>query len=138
MQASALQHHDQQLTSIAEGLQEMAGRHERSMESIWEHLQRFSMDDQSPVTAPPPSTQAYSSLASEALVPPPPPGSRHPFLVPSAFPTEHCRMAFIISLLTGKAKDWGPAEWEKDWPACSSVGSFSAELLKVFDHGISP
>ena len=143
-QASALQRHDQQLNSIVEGLQAMAAHHECRMEAIRKHLQRFSVTYQSSLTAPPPSSPACSSSASEARVPPlercsGAPDSCCPFLVqcslafklqPSAFPTERSRVAYIISLLTGKARDWGTGKWERNLPVCSSVNSFSTEFRK--------
>ena len=141
-QANALLCHDQQLTTMAEGQQTLAARYENSMESVREHLRRL------PVAAPHPSSPAHSSSASEARVPPPErcsgaSGSCRPFLVqcslafelqPSAFPTERSRVAYIISLLTGRARAWGTAEWERDLPVCASVSSFSTELRNVFDH----
>jgi hypothetical protein len=137
-QGSVLQRHDQQLTSMAESLQTLVARHESSMESVRDHLRRL------PVAAPHPG----SSSTSEARVPPPErcsgaPGSCRPFLVqcslsfelqPSAFPTERSRVAYIVSLLTGRARDWGTAEWERDSPICASVSAFSTEFRKVFDH----
>jgi len=43
-------------------------------------------------------------------------------------------MAYIVSLLTGRARDWGTADWQRQSLSCSSVQLFSEELLKVFDH----
>ena len=123
---------------MTEGLQEIAARHERSMRSIQEHLQRV------PASSPP----VRPSPVSDARLPPPErfsgaPGSCRPFLVqcslafelqPSAFPTERSRVAYIVSLLSGRAKDWGTAEWEKQSAMCASVELFSAGLRRVFDH----
>ncbi len=147
-QANALKRHDDQLSSMSSGLQELAARHERNMSSIQEHLQRLSLSDRGPVPPPPSSPPAQAPPASDARLPPPErysgaPGSCRPFLVqcslsfelqPSAFPTERSRVAYIVSLLTGRAKDWGTAEWEKQSSICSSVKLFSDELRKIFDH----
>ncbi|XP_043963387.1 uncharacterized protein LOC122825873 [Gambusia affinis] len=35
-------------------------------------------------------------------------------LQPSSFPSERAKVAYMISLLSGKAKIWGTAEWQKD------------------------
>ena len=43
-------------------------------------------------------------------------------------------MAYIISLLTGRAREWATAEWEKNAAFCLSVSLFASELKKVFDH----
>ena len=140
-----IQRHDQQLTFLAEAMQSMALRHERSMESFQEHLLRLTANAQ---TRAAPSPPVRPPVVSEARMPPPErcsgaPGSCRPFLVqctltfeqqPSAFPTERSRVAYIVSLLTGRARDWGTAEWERQSSMCSSVQLFSAELRKVFDH----
>lgn len=147
-QASALQHHEERFTSISGGLQEMAARHERSLSSIQEHLQRLSLSDRGPDPAPSVSPSVQTPPVSDARLPPPErysgaPGSCRPFLVqcslafelqPSAFPTERSRVAYIVSLLAGRARDWGTAEWEKQSAICSSSKLFSDELRKVFDH----
>lgn len=44
-------------------------------------------------------------------------------------------MAFTINQLTGRARLWGTAEWDKRTPAYASFGAFAAELHKVFRHG---
>lgn len=54
-------------------------------------------------------------------------------LQPSSFPTERSRVAFVISLLSGKAKQWGTAEWQNNSVSCSSYSEFSKELIRVFD-----
>jgi hypothetical protein len=40
----------------------------------------------------------------------------------------------MITQLTGPARDWGTAEWEKQSVFCSSVTAFSEGIRKVFDH----
>ena len=40
----------------------------------------------------------------------------------------------MITQLTGRAREWGTAEWEKQSALCSSVTAFSEGLRKVFDH----
>ena len=63
-QASAIQCHDEQLTSITGGLQEMAACHERSTGSIQEHFQRLSLSDRGsvPVSSSSPSIQTPPGL----------------------------------------------------------------------------
>ncbi|TWW58466.1 hypothetical protein D4764_07G0011850 [Takifugu flavidus] len=53
-------------------------------------------------------------------------------LQPYTFASEAARVAFTINHLTGRARLWGTAEWERGTPACSSFQAFSAELRKVF------
>ncbi|KAK9513191.1 hypothetical protein VZT92_026747 [Zoarces viviparus] len=53
-------------------------------------------------------------------------------LQPRTFASEDARVAFTINHLTGRARLWGTAEWDRRTPACVSFQSFSAELRKVF------
>lgn len=143
-----LQRHEQQLTFMAEAMQAMAARHERTFENLRDHLLNRPPTVLSPDLTPASATRVQTPPVSDARLPPPErysgaPGSCRPFLVQcslafelqsSAFPTERSRVAYIVSLLTGKAKDWGTAEWERQSLACSSVSLFTDELRKVFDH----
>lgn len=56
-------------------------------------------------------------------------------LQPLTFATEKARVAFSVNHLTGRARLWGTAEWEKRTPACASFGAFASELCKVFGLG---
>lgn len=56
-------------------------------------------------------------------------------LQPLTFATEEAKVAFTVNQLTGRARLWGTAEWEKKTPACASFQSFSTELRKVFGQG---
>ncbi|KAF7641064.1 hypothetical protein LDENG_00296660 [Lucifuga dentata] len=58
-------------------------------------------------------------------------------LQPLTFSTEEAKVAYAISHLTGRARMWGTAEWDRHTSACSSFQAFSAELRKVFGMGIS-
>lgn len=58
-------------------------------------------------------------------------------LQPRNFATEAAKVAFMINHLTGRARLWGTAEFERRSPACSSCELFSSELIKVFDTGSS-
>ncbi|KAF7700276.1 hypothetical protein HF521_003234, partial [Silurus meridionalis] len=70
------------------------------------------------------------------------PGECHPFLLSceitfqlqaSSFPDELTKVAYVISLLSGKAKRWATAEWERRSSVCASYRAFSEELRKIFD-----
>ncbi|KAF7661785.1 hypothetical protein LDENG_00254450 [Lucifuga dentata] len=58
-------------------------------------------------------------------------------LQPLTFSNEEAKVAYAISHLTGRARMWGTAEWDRHTSACSSFQAFSAELRKVFGMGIS-
>ena len=53
-------------------------------------------------------------------------------LQPQTFASEQARVAFAINHLTGRARRWGTAEWERQTAACSSFQAFTTELRKVF------
>lgn len=70
------------------------------------------------------------------------PGECRPFIVdcemhyehlPSAFPTERSKVAFMISHLTGRARAWATAEWSCDSSICGSLEEFKQALRKAFD-----
>lgn len=46
-------------------------------------------------------------------------------------------MAFVITLLSGRAALWGTALWEQKHNSCSLFQSFSEEYKKVFDRAAS-
>ena len=51
-----------------------------------------------------------------------------------AFPTERSRVAYLITLLSGKAREWGTAVWDANDPCCSTYQKFTEEMKKVFDR----
>ncbi|TWW77618.1 hypothetical protein D4764_12G0010080 [Takifugu flavidus] len=53
-------------------------------------------------------------------------------LQPYTFASEAVRVAFTINHLTGRARLWRTAEWERGTPACPFFQAFFAELRKVF------
>ncbi len=58
-------------------------------------------------------------------------------LQPSSFPTEESKIAFVITLLSGRAALWGTIVWEQKLPCCASFQLFSEEIRKVFDRAAS-
>lgn len=55
-------------------------------------------------------------------------------LQPNTYNTDKSRIAFIISLLTGRAAQWATAVVENNSPACRSYVEFTEEMKKIFDH----
>ena len=46
-------------------------------------------------------------------------------------------MGYVITHLTGRARLWGTAEFDRQTLACASFSAFEEEMLKVFDLGSS-
>lgn len=59
-------------------------------------------------------------------------------LQPRTFSTEGAKVAYAITHLTGRARLWGTAEFERQTLACSSFDLFAKEILKVFDLESTP
>ena len=57
---------------------------------------------------------------------------------PGTFHSDQSRIAYIMSLLSGRAAQWVTALWESHHqdPVCTSLPVFTAELRKVFDHPV--
>lgn len=45
-------------------------------------------------------------------------------------------MAYVISLLTGRARHWGSALLESRSPCCDDFCLFKDEMIKVFDRSV--
>ncbi|XP_026099788.1 protein LDOC1-like [Carassius auratus] len=100
--------------------------------------------------ANPPAVVDQSTRSPEPRLPPPAFYSGEPQLCrsflakcslyislqPSLFTTEESKIAFIITLLTGRAASWGTTVWEQSLPCCASFQAFSEELKKVFDCAV--
>uniref|UniRef100_G3NES4 Retrotransposon gag domain-containing protein n=1 Tax=Gasterosteus aculeatus TaxID=69293 RepID=G3NES4_GASAC len=58
-------------------------------------------------------------------------------LQPSSFQSERSKVAYIVSLMSGRAGTWATAVWEQQTPICSSLAAFMAEIKKVFESPLS-
>lgn len=58
-------------------------------------------------------------------------------LQPRTFATEGAKVGYVITHLTGRARLWGAAEFDRQTPACASFNAFAEEMEKVFDLGSS-
>lgn len=57
-------------------------------------------------------------------------------LQPLTYAEDQARIVYVISLLTGRARDWGTSIWEAGGPCCRRFGLFREEMIKVFDQSI--
>ena len=53
-------------------------------------------------------------------------------LQPSSFPSEHSRVAYVITLLSGRAREWGTAVWEANAPECQTFTQFA----QAYERGV--
>ncbi|KAF7657495.1 hypothetical protein LDENG_00026400 [Lucifuga dentata] len=153
-QEESIQQHEQQLLRISAGVQEMAVSHGQILLSIQQHVAWVAQPAPiPPVAAPMPSpvTAPTSSFAPEPHLSPPErydghPGDCQAFLTMCSltfelqsrtYASERSWVAFIISHLSGRAREWATTEWERQSLCVSMVSLFSWELQKVFDQTIS-
>jgi len=57
--------------------------------------------------------------------------------LPSDFPTEWSKVAFMISHLTGRARAWATAEWSRDSSICGSLDEFKPALRRALNPLLS-
>ncbi|RXN02757.1 Pol poly [Labeo rohita] len=50
------------------------------------------------------------------------------------YATEEARIAFVLTLLTGRAREWGVVVWENQAPCCRSFRAFREEMTALFDR----
>ncbi len=53
---------------------------------------------------------------------------------PTLYPTDDSRIAFVCSLLTGRALEWATAVWNDDHAVFPSFNSFIHSFKEVFEH----
>lgn len=55
-------------------------------------------------------------------------------LQPRRYATEEARVAYVITLLSGRAREWGVAVWNSRALCCASFEDFRQEMTKLFDR----
>ncbi len=55
-------------------------------------------------------------------------------LQPRRYIMEESQVAFVITLLKGRARDWATAVWDARAPFCAKFQDFRAEMIKLFDR----
>ena len=58
-------------------------------------------------------------------------------LQPQTFASEEAKVALVLTLLSGRASQWGTAVWENKDPCCSSFQSLAVEIKRVFDRAVA-
>ncbi|KAM9421437.1 uncharacterized protein ACWYII_021537 [Salvelinus alpinus] len=57
-------------------------------------------------------------------------------LQPNTYSRERARIAYVISLLTGRAREWGTAIWEARAECSNVYQNFKEEMIRVFDRSV--
>lgn len=161
LQGAAIGRHEDILQRVMEGLQSLSDHHDRTYQSLMEQFRGMSMGQSTTAGLTPAPDQG--GLAASAALPvtntaprepnlPPPerysgdPRTCRSFLSkcslifelqPSSFQSERSKVAYIVSLMSGRAGTWATAVWEQQTPICSSLAAFMAEIKKVFESPVS-
>ncbi|RXN14598.1 Pol poly [Labeo rohita] len=54
----------------------------------------------------------------------------------STYAGDRSKVAYVISLLTGRARDWGATVWESEAGCCKHFSLFKEKMIKVFDRSV--
>lgn len=57
-------------------------------------------------------------------------------LQPVTYASDRAKVAYVVSLLTSRAREWGTAVWEAGADCCDQYNVFKKEMLKVFDRSV--
>jgi hypothetical protein len=57
-------------------------------------------------------------------------------LQPNTYSKNRARIAYVISLLTGRAREWGTAIWEAEAECTNQYQDFKEEMIRVFDRSV--
>lgn len=57
-------------------------------------------------------------------------------LQPVTYASDRAKIAYVVSLLTSRARDWGAAVWEAGADCCERFDLFKEEMLKVLDRSV--
>ncbi len=63
--------------------------------------------------------------------------SMHFSLQSRTFEREESKVAFVLTLLMGRAALWGTAVWENQDLCCASFQALSAEMMRVFARAVA-
>ena len=102
---------------------------------IFETLLKLQCAQPAPAAPPLPPARSFLSTWSSVFD-----------LQPSSFPTEHSMVAYVITLLSGWAQEWGTTSWDANAPECwtfyfyiffLTYAQFSKAMKGVFNHSAS-
>lgn len=155
IQGELLGRHDSQMSAILQTVQDLRVNFDSMAVSIDEQLKRLTVQAAAPeppvAPSPPSASVPFTPAPTEPRLSPPEryagePGRCKSFLIqcslifelqPSSFPTPRSQVAYAITLLSGKPREWATREWASGAPCCFAFNLFSQELLKIFDYELS-
>ena len=127
----------------------LLGRQQTQLDTVIASIRDLTAQIQ-PLQLAQSSTTSASSLlpAHEPKLPPPEkysgePGTCRSFLSqcslifelqPTTFSSDKAKVAYVITQLSGRAREWGTAMWDADSPSCADFQGFSSEMKRVFDR----
>lgn len=121
-----------------EGFQTLAECHDRAFNTLLEQFCGLSVRQPTPVSCEPhlPLQDHYAgdSRTCQALL------SQCSLifeLQPSLFTLDRTRIAYIITLMSGRARAWATAVWKQQSALCLSLEEFMEEVRKVLDSLLS-
>ncbi len=137
-QASVLAAHQQKLNRLTSVTEELV----KTLQALQLQVIRTSAPPPTPSQAHAPSTTASPRLAFPEKFDGSPTKCKGFLLQSSMFvnqqtqfyPTDESRIAFVCSLLTGRALDWATAVWSEDRPTFPSFRVFIQRFKEVFEH----
>lgn len=145
-QGALVGQHDKILRDITQKLTELSA----NVAQLADQMGRLSTQRAASVPQPPPASenQLLQTTNREPHIPTPERysgdlGACARFLLqcslvfdlqPSTYTTDKSRIAFVLSLLTGKASQWATACWESKSEIFQSYAAFTNEMRRIFDH----
>ena len=138
-QGATISRHEELLHGLIEGFQTLDECHDQALNTLLEQFRGlFNMQSTMTVTSQPLSNPAVSStvtpVSREPCLPPPErfdgeSGTCRAFLAqcslielqPSSFPSDRSKIAYLITLMSGRVLTWATAVWEQQSALCSTL-----------------
>ncbi|KAI5615381.1 nephrocystin-4-like, partial [Silurus asotus] len=136
--------HHQQIQELASAIRELVLQRNPApvaQASVLENPTAHAAPSAAPAPVPPPAPRCGVHLPTPERFAGQP-GECRPFLLsceitfqlqPFSFPNELTKVAYVISLLLGKAKRWATGGPRQSSSVCASYCTFPKELRKIFD-----
>ncbi|KAG1934059.1 retrotransposable element [Pimephales promelas] len=136
MQGALLGRHDEELTSARRAVDSLSAQVADLSQQL--HVIRLEVTRSVNPELPEPRVNnppCYAGEPTECL----------PFLTqckvvfslqPTTYDRERSRIAYVISLLKGRAREWGTAVWNAEGECLSHYSRFREEMLRVFDRSV--